>query len=88
VDNFSLDIGPGRLYQDRHHDETAIMTNRIRVAPRLASLCGAAGHLCSAYDELRALGADTLAAEVLSVLTSVDAEITALEERAAVPPRR
>lgn len=46
-------------------------------------LCGAAGHLCSAYDALCAGGAQTLAGDVLDVLSSIDAEITALERRAA-----
>jgi hypothetical protein len=59
-----------------------------RPSSRIRMLSGAAGHLCSAYDALCAGGAQTLAGDVLDVLSSIDAVITALEHRAAAstPP--
>ena len=49
------------------------------VALKLQSLYGAAAHLCSAYEELRGIGADALAASALELLTTLDEVIARLE---------
>jgi len=62
------------------------MRDRPSSFGRLQSLCGAAGDLCSAYDRLRALGDESLAAEVLQLLISIDAAIAALEDHPPAVP--
>ena len=58
------------------------------VTLKLQSLCGAAAHLCSAYEELRGIGADALASSALELLTTLDEVIARLELETPVPSSR
>jgi hypothetical protein len=72
-DNLTLDSSAVRAVEAAHRMEISF------VALKLQSLCGAAAHLCSAYEELHGIGSDALAGSVLEVLTTLDELIAALD---------
>ena len=72
-DNLTLDIGAAGAVEAAHRMEISF------VALKLQSLCGAAAHLCSPYEELHGIGSDALAGSVLEVLTTLDEMIAALD---------